>query len=116
MSLNKGSVEQQPDPQTGNAAWGALDQRTLPPDHGSSHLRLAYSSSEAERAAIVMQMKPEIRQGGTPSKWQRGLLDRTVQAQIGRMLRDLFSDAAEEPVPERFARLLEALEAEEKRR
>jgi hypothetical protein len=32
------------------------------------------------------------------------------------MLRDLFSDAADEPVPERFTRLLEALEAEEKRR
>ena len=40
----------------------------------------------------------------------QGLLDRSVQAQIGRMLRDVFSDLAEEPVPERFVKLLEALE------
>jgi Anti-sigma factor NepR len=43
----------------------------------------------------------------------QGLLDRSVQAQIGRMLRDVFSDLAEEPVPDRFVRLLEALEAQE---
>lgn len=46
----------------------------------------------------------------------QGLLDRSVQAQIGRMLRDVFSDLAEEPVPDRFTRLLEALEAQEKLR
>jgi hypothetical protein len=32
------------------------------------------------------------------------------------MLRDIFSDTAEEPVPDRFIKLLEALEAQEKRR
>jgi len=53
---------------------------------------------------------------GSSLNGPRGLLDRTIQAQIGRMLRDMFSDAAEEPVPERFVRLLEALEVEEKRR
>jgi hypothetical protein len=116
MSINKGSLEQPPDPQTGDVAWGDLGQRALPPSPGSKHLRLAYSASEAGSVATVVQMKPENGQWRTPSKRQRGLLDRTVQAQIGRMLRDLFSDAAEEPVPERFARLLEALEAEEKRR
>ena len=46
----------------------------------------------------------------------QGLLDRSVQAQIGRMLRDVFSGLAEEPVPDRFVRLLEALEAQEKLR
>lgn len=43
----------------------------------------------------------------------QGLLDRYVQAQIGRMLREVFSDLAEEPIPERFVRWLEALEAQE---
>ena len=44
----------------------------------------------------------------------QGMLDRSVQGQIGRMLRDVFVDVAEEPVPERFVKLLEALEAKEK--
>ena len=50
------------------------------------------------------------------SNKSRGLLDRSIQAQIGRMLRDVFSDLAEEPVPDRFVSLLEALEAQEKLR
>jgi hypothetical protein len=46
----------------------------------------------------------------------RGMLDRSLQAQLGRQLRAIFSDVAQEPVPERFIKLLEALEAREKRR
>ncbi|NJO36148.1 MAG: hypothetical protein HC869_26935 [Rhodospirillales bacterium] len=45
---------------------------------------------------------------------QKGMLDRSVQAQIGRLLRDIFADVAEEPVPKRFVELLEALETKEK--
>jgi hypothetical protein len=45
-----------------------------------------------------------------------GVLDRSLQAQLGRQLRSIFSDVANEPVPERFIKLLEALEAKEKRR
>ena len=41
------------------------------------------------------------------------MLDRTVQAQIGRMLREHFSGVAGEPVPERFVALLAELEAKE---
>jgi hypothetical protein len=44
------------------------------------------------------------------------MLDRTVQAQIGRLLRDVFADVAGEPVPERFVSLLAALESKETRR
>ena len=46
---------------------------------------------------------------------RRGMLDRTQQAQLGNLLRSIFSDVAEEPVPDRFVKLLEALEAREKK-
>jgi hypothetical protein len=49
-------------------------------------------------------------------KTPRGMLDRSLQAQLGRQLRAIFSHIANEPVPERFLKLLEALEAREKRR
>lgn len=45
-----------------------------------------------------------------------GMLDRSLQAKIGGQLRAIYSDVANEPVPERFIRLLEELEAREKRR
>ena len=45
-----------------------------------------------------------------------GTLDRNLQGKIGRMLRDVYSDVSEEPVPERFVKLLEALEARDKSR
>lgn len=38
------------------------------------------------------------------------MLDRAVQVQIGRLLRDVFADVAEEPVPDRFVTLLAELE------
>jgi hypothetical protein len=49
-------------------------------------------------------------------KPSRGMLDRSLQAQLGRQLRSIFSDVASEPVPDRFVKLLEELEAKEKRR
>jgi hypothetical protein len=45
-----------------------------------------------------------------------GVPHRSLQAQLGRQLRSIFSDIASEPVPERFIKLLEELEAKEKRR
>ena len=42
------------------------------------------------------------------------VLDRAVQAQIGRLLRDVFADVADEPVPERFITLLSELENKSK--
>jgi len=44
------------------------------------------------------------------------MLDRTVQARIGRLLRDIFADVAGEPVPQRFVDLMAALDAKEKHR
>jgi hypothetical protein len=37
-----------------------------------------------------------------------------VQVEIGRALRDVYAGLAEEPVPERFVKLLKALEAKER--
>ena len=62
------------------------------------------------------------RKEGMPSdphseqKSTAGMLERSLQAQLGRQLRTIFADVAEEPVPERFIKLLEELEAREKRR
>jgi anti-sigma factor NepR-like protein len=42
------------------------------------------------------------------------MLDRAVQAQIGRLLRDVFTDVADEPVPHRFITLLAELESKSK--
>lgn len=57
-----------------------------------------------------MQRQPPAQRGSR----SQGMLDRSVQGQIGRMLRDVFADVAEDPVPDRFVKLLEALEAKEK--
>lgn len=45
---------------------------------------------------------------------QDAILDRALQARIGGMLREVFSDLADAPVPDRFVALLEALDAKEK--
>jgi hypothetical protein len=45
---------------------------------------------------------------------QDAMLDRALQARIGGMLREVFSDLADAPVPDRFVSLLEALDAKEK--
>jgi Anti-sigma factor NepR len=63
------------------------------------------------------QMKPQATAGPTKEEApQEGMIERSLQAQLGRQLRTIFSDVAEEPVPDRFVKLLEELEAREKRR
>jgi Anti-sigma factor NepR len=44
------------------------------------------------------------------------VLDRAIQGQIGGMLRDVFADVANEPVPPRFVELLEALGAQQEKK
>lgn len=46
----------------------------------------------------------------------RRLLDRQMQAALGRQLRAMYDDIASEPVPARFLELLDALESKEKDR
>lgn len=77
----------------------------------SQHLRLAYSASNS-----VKNGTPTWLGNPMPSRGAGGLLDRTAQARIGQMLRHIFSDVAEEPVPDRFVKLLEALQAQENAR
>jgi hypothetical protein len=72
---------------------------------------LAHSKDEPEREASMEPPRPSDLYNAP-----RGMLDRSLQAQLGRQLRAIFSDVAQEPVPERFIKLLEALEAREKRR
>ena len=67
--------------------------------------------SALERQSIMVSQRPSH-----DRKAPRGMLDRSLQAQLGRQLRSIYSDIASEPVPERFIKLLEELEAREKRR
>jgi len=78
---------------------------------GQNKPYLAHSKNDRERGANADPSRPSDLCGAP-----RGMLDRSLQAQLGRQLRAIFSDVAQEPVPERFIKLLEALEAREKRR
>ena len=78
---------------------------------GQNKPYLAHSKNDREREGSMDPPRPSDLYGAP-----RGMLDRSLQAQLGRQLRAIFSDVAQEPVPERFVKLLEALEAREKRR
>ncbi|HUC46204.1 MAG TPA: NepR family anti-sigma factor [Hyphomicrobiaceae bacterium] len=78
---------------------------------GQNKPYLAHSKNDREREGGGDPPRPSDLYGAP-----RGMLDRSLQAQLGRQLRAIFSDVAQEPVPERFIKLLEALEAREKRR
>lgn len=73
---------------------------------GSRHLYLVHS-------AVASEGPPIVKSAPTGQGRPNGRLDRSIQVQIGRLLRDVFADVAEEPVPERFVMLLEALQAKE---
>jgi hypothetical protein len=77
----------------------------------TGHLRVAYSANSS-----VKNGTPAWLECPMPSHGTKTLLDRTAQARIGQMLRHIFSDVAEEPVPDRFVTLLEALQAQENAR
>jgi len=89
------------------------DARELRQDEQSAavasrhHLYIVHSADVPKSPSIMKG--PTKRHQGKPN----GMLDRSAQVQIGRMLRDAFADVAEEPVPERFVMLLEALQAKE---
>jgi hypothetical protein len=78
--------------------------------------------SEKDRQVTCDEAHSGHKERGVPSepnseqKSTAGMLERSLQAQLGRQLRSIFADVAKEPVPERFIKLLEELEAREKRR
>jgi hypothetical protein len=63
-----------------------------------------------------MDSRPDRQRARSHDSQAPGMIDRSLQAQLGRQLRAIFDGIEEEPVPERFVRLLEALEAREKQR
>src|SRR5438093_10802075 len=63
---------------------------------------VAQNKNDREREATMKSPRPSDLYNAP-----RGMLDRSLQAQLGRQLRAIFSDVAQEPVPERFIKLLE---------
>jgi hypothetical protein len=88
-------------------------QQPVSGERGDSALSEADAKHQSapERQSTMDTQRPSY-----DRKVPRGMLDRSLQARLGRQLRSIFSDIASEPVPERFIKLLEELEAKEKRR
>lgn len=110
MAAKIGSAEHSTDERVGAG-------RPVPEQDGASaaappapHLYIVHSAESPEDPPPM----PRPPTSEPRHRKSRGMIDRSVQGQIGRMLRDAFSDVSEEPVPQRFVRLLEALEAKEK--
>ena len=82
---------------------------------GAGQLERPISEPMAKRKLYVVRNENEQDNTKETGTKRRGMLDRTQQAQLGNLLRSIFSDVAEEPVPDRFVKLLEALEAREKK-
>jgi hypothetical protein len=82
---------------------------------GAGQLERPAREHTAKRKFYVVRNENEQDNTRAPGTKRRGMLDRTQQAQLGNLLRSIFSDVAEEPVPDRFVKLLEALEAREKK-
>ena len=89
---------------------------------GGGTLRLDGSTPQAKRQVggaedqTEMEDRPDMQRAQGHDSQAAGMIDRSLQAQLGRQLRAIFEGIQEEPVPERFVRLLEALEAREKQR
>jgi len=85
---------------------------------GGRHLRRPLRKRHAAPADNDAQMenRPDMQRPSGHDSQAAGMIDRSLQAQLGRQLRAIFEGIEEEPVPERFVRLLEALEAREKQR
>jgi hypothetical protein len=87
-------------------------KRSDDPPEAQSERKLHIVREEPDPAARQDVQTKSHRRPDAP----KGMLDRSLQAQLGRQLRTIFADVSEEPVPERFVKLLEALEAREKQR
>jgi len=95
-------IECLPDP---NSDAPLIERKSTPSSTKGQRLRLVYSAEPPER---TKWMRPTSNDPGL-----RGGVDRSLQAQLGRQLRNIFQGVADEPVPERFIELLEKLAAKE---
>ena len=59
------------------------------------------------------ERQPKTEMAGSQAKPARKASDPTVQAAIGRKLRALYDEVANEPVPDRFSELLKKLAEQE---
>lgn len=73
-----------------------------------TNLRLVYSGEPARKEAKTHAMRSQREASSRP-----GAIDRFLLAQLGRQLRAIYRDVADEPVPKRFVKLLEDLAAAE---
>ena len=100
-------------PAVGEATSGWQSPTSRQPGEGGESARNEeegnHQSAPERQSTMNSQRPPPDR------KVPRGMLDRSLQAQLGRQLRSIYSDTASQPVPERFVKLLEELEAREKR-
>jgi hypothetical protein len=107
MMEKDGSVGETPPPVQAAEAGHAEPQMQPGVSGSGGKLHVAYTKPECRT-----KMQPR---GPSQERYpSHGMVDRSLQAQIGRQLRAIFADIAQEPVPERFIKLLEALEAREK--
>ena len=84
------------------------------PSGNTNHpqLRIVHSADRVQApVSVTMPPRDRILQA---SERPPAMLDRMAQAQIGRLLRDAFTDVAGEPVPDRFVTLLAELESKDK--
>ena len=115
-ALEEGSAWQQPTTcEGGEEGQEGVDERARSEEDPKDQ-------AQASRDGTTNQSAPEtpppmdLQRPPHDRKPPRGMLDRSLQAQLGRQLRSIYSDIAGEPVPERFVKLLEELETREKRR
>ena len=101
---------------TGGAGQQLEQQRPRPASAISVDTHPSGEPDAKQQADAEVAETMELRRPSDMHHTPRGMLDRSLQAQLGRQLRAVYSDIAEEPVPDRFVKLLEALEAREKRR
>lgn len=108
------SAEPMAGPHSSPAANSTDDDQPLTRDTKSSgnptQLHIVHSAERSPSA------HPSGSSSATARDGPPAMLDRSVQAQIGRLLRDVFADVAREPVPDRFVRLLAELQTKEEPR
>jgi len=121
MAANGGLAEPKDNAASDQVNEGLRQQNPQPQTTTMRHIRIVHSADHPGGSSAATREVRSPRQGraggsggGSTTGKSDVLLDRSIQGQIGRMLRDVFSDVAKEPVPDRFVELLEALADQEK--